>query len=231
MLLSKSKKFIFIHIFKTAGTSVNDVFVPYSRLIDRIAYQYKLTSSICGRFIGIMGWQDDGMKQITGFHKHAKASEIKEKLADYNNYYSFCFVRNPFDWMVSLYFYIKQDGGHPLHQKANEFDFKDFIKLYLDTKPSLQTDFVLDPVTGKLIVSHVGRFETIKDDIAKITDKLGVVDYDFSHKNKSVHRKKNDFRSYYDDELEKVVGEYFSKDLELFGYSIDGYTSEIPVLA
>ena len=45
-------------------------------------------------------------KQFTGFHKHAKAIDIKKKIGkQYSNFFKFCFVRNPYDHLVSLYFY------------------------------------------------------------------------------------------------------------------------------
>ena len=80
MLISHRKQFIFIHIYKTVGTSVMEAFISYASLIDRLAYEYRYTQILFQIINHFMGWRDDGMKQITGFHKHVKAHEIKENL-------------------------------------------------------------------------------------------------------------------------------------------------------
>ena len=85
MLISHKYRFIFIHIYKTGGTSIMDTFLPYSSLIDRMVYDYKYSRKL---FIGInhlMGWHV-GMEKFTGFHKHAKGYDIK-KNKDYKVYY------------------------------------------------------------------------------------------------------------------------------------------------
>ena len=118
MLISHKNKFIFIHIYKTAGTSTMDMFLPYCRLLDRLAYDFKVSRKLFGLFGHFMGWDDDGMRQFTGFHMHATAREIREKMNRemFETYYKFVFVRNPFDFLVSLYFYISQDKNHRDHR-------------------------------------------------------------------------------------------------------------------
>ena len=96
MSISHKHKFVFVHIYKTAGTSVMDVFLPYFRLVDRMAYQYKFCSIMYYIIVNLIGWHDDGMKQFTGFHKHAKVYEIEKGLgrSRFESYYKFVFVRN-----------------------------------------------------------------------------------------------------------------------------------------
>lgn len=78
MLISNSKKFIFIHIFKTAGTSVREQFISDTRLVDKLAYKYKISIKIYRKIIKLMHWQNDDMKQFTGYHKHEKAYNIEK---------------------------------------------------------------------------------------------------------------------------------------------------------
>lgn len=228
MLLSKKEKFIFIHIYKTAGTSVTNFFVPYCRLIDRMAYEFKLTSSLFGKVLSIMKWQDDGMKQFTGFRKHAKAYEIKNGIKDYNQYFKFAFVRNPYDLLASKYFFIQQSTIHKDHIKANELSFEEYIKYYISEKPSLQIDFLTDLESGEIIVDFIGRFETIGNDIEIIKRKLNLnSDKKLQHKNLSKYRSGRNYKDFYSSELKELVEVYFRKDFETLGYNFNGICNEI----
>ena len=123
MLVSHTKQFIFIHIYKTAGTSVMDVIRPYARLVDRLAYTNRFTIKFFKIVSRLLGLPYDGMKSFTGLRKHAKADEIREKLGEemYDSYFKFVFVRNPFDFLVSLFFYIKQAKGNRNHGNSERY--------------------------------------------------------------------------------------------------------------
>ena len=221
MLISNSKEFIFIHIYKTAGTSVSKLFVPYCRLIDRLAYDFKITSSLIGRFSVLMKWQDNGFKEFTGFSKHSKAIEVKNKLGDrYENYFKFIFVRNPFDLLVSMFHYIQQSPNHKDYIKVSNQNFKEFVKDYISQKPNLQIDFMTDPNTGEIIVDFVGRFENLNEDIEKLKDVLDIKNnLKLVHANSSNWRNKSDFRIFYDTELRLLVESYFKRDFDMLDYN------------
>ncbi|MGB5819488.1 MAG: sulfotransferase family 2 domain-containing protein [Saonia sp.] len=235
MLISHKKKFVFIHIYKTAGTSVMNVFLPYARLTDRMVFDFKFTSKIVSFIIRLMNWYDDGQKQFTGVHKHAPATDIRNLIGEklYNEYFSFIFVRNPFDLIVSLYFYISQSRVHIDHESVLKMTFSEFVEWYISSKPALQLDFVTDPITKKVIVNYIGRFETLNDDMNFIVQRLGLPsERSLQHRNPSKKRKSKDYKSYYDAETRELVASYFQKDLDNFGYCFEGtYTPEIPVLS
>ena len=232
MLISHDKRFVFVHIYKTAGTSVRDIFLPYARLLDRMAYDYKFSKKLYGKIIKMMKWHDDGMKQFTGFHKHAKAFEVKEKLGNrkFDSYYKFTFVRNPFDFLVSLYFYILQSRYHRLHSVVVKMSFLEFLRWHIATNPSRQLDFIVDPSNGKRLIDYIGRFETLAQDITIIQENVGInVKRSIEHKNMSSKRKKKDYRKYYNEESRVMVEEYFKTDLELLGYDFNGFSENMPI--
>jgi len=233
MLISHKHKFIFIHIYKTAGTSVTDVFLPYSRLIDRLVNEYKYSKKIALYIVRKMGWYDDGMKQFTGFHKHAKAWEFKEKLGRerFGSYFKFTFVRNPFDLLVSLYFYISQDRAHPNHRAVASMSFPEFVKWHIAQSPPHQLNFVIDPTNGERLVDYIGRFETLEKDMGIIEAKLSIQSaHHLPHQNPSSKRKSKNFREYYDDESRCLVQEYFRHDLSSFGYDFEGFEDTMPIM-
>ncbi len=233
MLISHTKKFIFIHIYKTAGTSVMDVFLPYCRLIDRLVYENKISRKLIGISGHLLGWDDDGNKQFTGFHMHATAAEIREKMGGslFDSYYKFVFVRNPFDFLVSLYFYISQDKNHRDHGMVLKMSFLVFLRWYTVNNPSHQVDFIVEPHTNKMLVDYIGRFETLEKDITFIQERLGLeVRKGVQHKNPSLKRKSKNYKDYYNDEAKNLVENYFQTDLNLLGYNFDGFQENSPMM-
>jgi len=225
MLISHKNKFIFVHIYKTAGTSVTSVFLPHSRLIDRLVFEFVPTRKFVSLIIRIMNWYDDGQKQFTGVHKHAKAIDILNYLGEkkFFDYYKFVFVRNPYDLMVSLYFYISQSKNHIDYAKVSDMSFKEFLVWYISKTPPLQLDFIRHPKTKEIIVDYIGKFETLDKDIDCIQRKLELNTVkNLTHLNPSSKRKSKDFRAYYDEETKSMVGSYFKEDLDVLGYDFNG---------
>lgn len=220
MLISHKKQFIFIHIFKTAGTSLTNSLVSHSRFIDRLAYEFTISTKIYGQISNLFGWQDDGHRQFTGFHKHELAHNIKLKMGnDYDNYFTFCFVRNPYDLLVSLYFYIKQNKSHKYHKLANDLDFNEFVDFYIKQNPPLQSDYIYDPQSSEKLVNFIGFFENLNNDFSYILSKLDInISSGIKHKNISLKRKSKGYKNYYNDESKRKVLNYFAKDLTNFNY-------------
>jgi hypothetical protein len=165
--------------------------------------------------------------------------------AQFDSYYKFAFVRNPWHRVVSFYRYL--DWG-----KAVDFrSFMDRIfptRLWQDmhwfTRP--QADFLLDD-QGELLVDFVGSFEHIKRDWAVVCEALELGDTPLPHVNKSAedrpglldwkrhldtlrdtkrrlatrsgpvqHHKR--YEDYYDATTRAQVAELYAADIELFGY-------------
>ena len=216
MIISHSKNFLFVHIYKTGGTSVTDLFIPYARLIEKIS-TYWPTKKITSRINTYFKLHDTGNKWINGVHKHAKATEIQSYLGEkYDQYYKFSFVRNPYDLQVSLYHYIKGSKIHRDHLVANEISFKEFVIREIENCAPLQSDFLTDN-DNNLIVNFVGKTETIEKSLKEITLNLSIPFVGVSHLNKSKRTKET--MSYFDDELKTLVYQYFKRDFELFGYN------------
>ena len=231
--MSHKYKFIFIHIYKTAGTSIMGEFVPYSRLIDRLAYDFWFSRKTYGVILRLMGWQDDGMKQFTGFHKHATAYEIKKKIGDntFDSYYKFSFVRNPFDFLVSLYFYILQAKEHIMHKDVSMMDYSEFLKWYLSQNPPHQIDFLMNPNRDQRLVDYIGRFETFENDVNIVKNHLNLsISRDIKHMNPSIKRKSKNYKDYYDTNSRDLVLSYFQSDFENLGYDFSGFQETIPLM-
>jgi len=144
-----------------------------------------------------------------------KRSEIGEK--QFNSYFKFGFVRNPWDRAVSLY--LRKQGLQMRHKLTFE-EFVAWIKYSSSTcihpVPHLnQLDWFVDP-HGNVLVDFIGKFESLQSDWVKISKKLGLTQ-ELPHKKKNPRRGKH-YTEYYSVATEKIIEDKFRVDIEYFGY-------------
>ena len=211
MEISYSHRFIFIHVYRVAGQSVSAALKPYShvprrRAIDRVPLV---------RRIGYPRIR----KLIEHRHGHIKAKELRASVPElFDPFFKFAFVRNPWDWQVSIYHYVRQRTDHPDHDFFCGFrDFEDYLGWRIhDQGPELQCEFVLDDA-GELIVDFVGHFETLAEDFGTVCEHVGI-ESALPHRNRST---RTDFRDYYTPETRALVADAYRGDIEFFGYEFD----------
>jgi hypothetical protein len=211
MLISDDKKFLFVHVQKTAGNSVRQALesvIPDLR-----------------NFLGT----------------HDRAMDAKRQLGDraYGDYFSAAFVRNPWDRLLSWYSMIVKttvqsqsrgsrkpaDPGLRLWRYVleNSNSFEDFIRNCTaeiddhDGRKSFmwnQLDYLVDE-QGRPIVDFIGKYESIEQDARQLFQRLGLEGIELPSVNQGRHRH---YSTYYSDELAEVVRRRFQRDIEAFGY-------------
>ena len=206
-MISKDHKFVFIHIPKTAGTSI------YSALGGRQEEDE------------FFGYSLDLNLQL----QHLTAEELlRYELItelEFRNYFKFCFVRNPWDRVVSEWLWRTNNvPRHNLHRY-----FRLSLKSFLEKVPTWkgkvgsrirrhllpQYNFIYDS-QGQLMVNYVGKFENLRKDFRIICNEIGLFEVELPWSNST--KKKTDYRIYYDDETYQMVKELYVKDIEYFGY-------------
>ena len=212
MIISHSRNFVFVHIQKNAGTSITKYLDKY------ITYQDLLLG--CTEF----GEKIQHLyKEKFNLHKHSYAKEIKNIMGEetWNNYFSFSFVRNPYDRMVSLYNWCRKGKfNFPICQEAIQAEnFSQFIRGECFQKLPNQLDYLTDN-RKKVIVDFIGRQESIQEDFDSICTKL---DIPKNNMNKFKHNvRKRDYSNYqsyyYSEEDIEIVTKKFSTDLDYFDY-------------
>jgi hypothetical protein len=198
-MINHTHKYIFIHIPKCAGTSIENT-------LSGAAYAK---------------WDKHNKIWV----QHATANQIKRLYCqNYEDYFSFAFVRNPWGRAISDYFWIKKN-------LKIEDSFKNY--LLLENKfntprlsyPHLhktgrgdhilpQSDFILNS-NREQMVNYIGRFENLQQDFDTICDKIGIPRQKLPHNNKTNHKR---YVEYYDEETRQIVAEKYAKDIEYFGY-------------
>ncbi len=148
---------------------------------------------------------------------------------DFNNYFKFAFVRNPFTRLISAYEFLQSGGGGPYDEKIVSMIkpykcFENFVTQYLNPT-TIKTGryfrpqhyFVCDS-NNKMMINYVGRFEELEKDYEFIRTKIGTGEP--LKKLNVTKNKKFSLEEYYSNSkiIQKVISIY-NKDFELFGYS------------
>lgn len=213
MLYSDTKKFIFVHIYKTGGESVVEGLRRYCPVYFSSRHLNKTIRLLPSPANAVMGWREELVRR-----QHMTAEQIRNAMPReaFDETYKFAFVRNPWDWQVSIYFYSRQSKAHPEHEKiVNMKTFDDYIRYRVDHDVRLQRDYIYDSA-GEKLVDYVGRFENLSGDFDSLARNLGV-EAKLPHKNAS--KRKKDWRSYYTDKTFDMVKTAFREDIETFNYS------------
>jgi hypothetical protein len=208
MLLSHSHRFLFVHVYKTGGVSIRAALEPYAELPGWPLWQrFRLRLGLpVARRAPELGW-------------HPRAVDVRAALPEavFDGYFKFAFVRNPWDWQVSLYHYILEHPEHDQHARVARLGgFEKYLRWRVRHDRRLQSDSLTDSF-GRLLVDFVGRFEALREDFAAVCARLGVRAR-LGHLNGSSH---GDYRAYYTPRTRRLVEEHWGEDVGRFGYRFD----------
>lgn len=178
------------------------------------------------------------------YYQHVYARRLKKEFGqtgwDWDDYFKFTFVRNPWARMVSLYSYQqkmayqwKHGEGKFKNRKTSRWSsiqnhqgincakfmkkyptFKDAIFKALHQFTKTQFDYICDK-NGKQLLDFVGKLENLQEDFNIVCDKIGIPRQELPHTNKSEHRH---YTEYYDDEMKQFIAERCKWEIETFGY-------------
>jgi len=198
-VISHSHKFIFFHGYKTAGTGIK-------RTLDDIVDKDQF-------------WSPN--------KQHLPAQKHLEFYGDsiFDNYLKFSVVRNPWDRLVSAYFYLKSRN---LVETKNQFvkkniqfcqenSFTDYVNY--KNKPKPLADILC--IDGKLTTDFIIRLESLQDGFDEFCDKIGIPHRNLSKMNHNTSRPATHYSVHYTPEAVKSVKQFYKKDLSLFPYTFD----------
>ena len=163
-----------------------------------------------------------------GGNTHAPLAAVQRVVQEdeFDTYFKFTFVRNPWDRLVSAYEYLRvgvspDEYDWAMSQKVNGFgSFHAFVRWLGHTGASEGMHFLpqhahvrtKDSENG---MDFVGRYETLEPDLAYVAERLGV-QARLPHLNRSPGRRP--YEEYYDAGTREIVGQVYRRDVELFGY-------------
>lgn len=207
MVISKQKNFIYIHIWKTAGTSLRMALKPYD------------SRSCYARGLSVLRLPQalvrDPYQRSYDVHSTYRDVESIFPRSELEHFWIFGVVRNPWSWHVSLYHYMRQQESHYQRELANSFrDFSAYIAWREEAEPITQIDFLTDS-KGQLAVDYVGKMENLDELVGLLKDRFEM-DIRLPVMRVSKHRH---YTEYYKDKgLIEAVERMNSRDINEFGY-------------
>ena len=172
--------------------------------------------------------QDLDLKSV-GFSGHSPASYHSEFL---DKYFSFTFVRNPYDRIVSAYKYFRKlKEGHRWYKRnkiisdaANKMDFKefvnyipDFMKLMKREEGSFESGIHFQPFYYFLDepVEYIGRFENIQHDYFNIRSRINLP---LKNLPKTNSTNNSNYRQLYIEQTKNTVYNIYKEDIKKYNY-------------
>jgi len=198
-MISHAKKFIFVHIGKNGGRSIDSVLRRYAEKF--ITHQHILDIIKDGsiddyfKFAFVRNPWD---RCVSRYH-YVKNKSVRGKAYHNTTFRDFVFNKND---------RFKLSAGFIRHSPR-------LVKVYEEKSPfEQQLDWISDE-NGKILADFIGRFENIQEDFDIVCDKIGIPREKLPHKNKSKHKH---YTEYYDEETKEVVARRYVKDIEFFKY-------------
>jgi hypothetical protein len=226
MIISHKHKFIFIKTEKTAGTSIeialskfcgdDDIITPITpedeytrrRLSGRGPQNYIIpvekyspTDKVNPAF----------RNKPLCFFNHASAKFIRQYIGEeiWGSYFKFCFERNPWDKVISWYFWVNQSAQRP--------SITEFIR---SGKANLIRGFDLYTIDGVLSVDNVYSFEKLDLELEKIQNRFQFPGKLELPRAKGGYRKdRRHYRDILSEEDRRLIENIYAREIALFGYT------------
>ncbi len=234
-MLCPELRCLFVHIPKTAGQSVEHVFLALHGL------DWSTREALLLRPNPDPRRGPPRLAHLTAL-EYVQYGYLSSE--EFDAYFKFAFVRNPWARMVSLYHHLSHGVGFRDYV-LGEFRNKVWREMYWFVRP--QAEFVCD-AHGRLQVDFLGRFERLQEDFEEVCQRLGLSPMPLPHVNRAQeHTQKRRWRwrpramvryvrqkgyrgpaprlprwqDYYDADTQALVASLYARDIELFGYAFD----------
>lgn len=213
MIISRGRRYIFVHIPKTGGTALT-IALERRAMADDILIGD--TPKAVRRRARVKALQGSGR-----LWKHSRLADIHGIVSDQElaEFFVLTLVRNPWDRIVSYYHWLKvQRFSHQAVALAKRLDFEAFLE-QPDVLASLRSAPYSSYVADRNGVEHCNlfaRIEHLAEDLAPFEAHLGFRLGAVERVNTSA--RKPDYRGYYSDDKAALVARLCEADIARFGY-------------
>lgn len=212
MILSRGRRYLFIHAPKTGGTSM-------ALALEARAMKDDIMLGDTPKAIKRRR-QLEGVQAAGRLWKHATLADLDGlvRASELDDLFIFTMVRNPWDRMVSYYHWLRgQSFSHPSVKLARELEFSAFV-----AAPAIAQSFARSPAAsyvtdarGQMRADLFIRLEHLAEDIAPLEAHLGFA-LEIPHVNRS--DRAADYHGAYDAESRESVARMCATDIARFGY-------------
>ncbi|WP_181310477.1 sulfotransferase family 2 domain-containing protein [Nocardioides campestrisoli] len=214
MIVSHQHRFVFLKTRKTAGTSVE---IALSKIcgpddiISRISPEDEELRAAAG---GRGPQNHESPPLVRRAFNHMPAQKVRKVLgrATWDDYYRFAIERNPWDTVVSLYYWkFRERPGARVAPPFSEFVDEESVEQLAENQRIYRID-------GKVAVDRILRYERLGEELAEVWEHLGLPGSPELPRAKGSARPRRDYRELYDDVSRDKVAKLFSDSIEELGY-------------
>lgn len=215
MILSRGRRYLFIHIPKTGGTSLALALEDRAMKDDIMLGDTPKARNRRGKVKGIQTrgrlWKHSTLADLDGL---VRLDELDDLMI-------FALVRNPWARTVSYYHWLqRQSFDHPAVRLAKELAFSPFLNhpmIGASFRASPARHYVTD-ATGAERPALFLRLERFEEDAAPLFDHLG---FRFGLPEENVTGTGRDYRRFYNEFDSNLLGQLCEEDIKRFGYGFD----------
>ena len=228
MIISHSRKLIFIKSAKTAGTSIESALSNYCSGNDIVTPlgDYRVNRDEGGK------WIHKAMN-AGDFQQHDHGITIRNKVSPevWRNYFKVSIARNPWDRVLSLFFWkhrndpqLKPRKGF-YHRLGVPFDelaparklFGEFVR-----SSDWETNDRFYLIDDELCVDYVIRYESLREGLGEVCGRIGIEIPDLPNLKGGFRMKGHVYTEFYDEQTTQLVANRHTNDIRLFGYQFGG---------
>lgn len=205
-LLSEKHGFAFIHVMKSGGTSVkaalSDRATPFSELTGFKQYVIQEYAEWFYKIPNINHAPAIALQSFLGAEKWASLQ-------------TFAIVRNPWDWIASLYVYIRRNKNHVQHRYVKELTFEEFVAFECKTRRLTQSDFLCND-NGEMLINKLFKLEEMDAELPGFLNTLLGEEVTMARKNVS---ERAHYRDIHTPRTRNLVENCYGADIERFEYA------------
>lgn len=225
MLVSHSKRFIYLKTMKTAGTSIEIFFERFCRPPGAGAESHRVAQIVGPEgIVGHRGPEHRDSGGATRYFNHMAAEAVRAAVGTgtWDSYFKFCAIRNPYDKMVSYWWFVLAPEER-LRMAAASFGevrgaFGDFVRA--TSADALDRHVYL--IGTRVAVDYFIRYECLQADLEEVCRLLGVdrCRSELGRYKSEMRLRPEHYSDYYDADAEDRIAGVYAWEMSRFGYRL-----------